>query len=317
MTVSLPDFTEYEAFRDWRADASRWLPVAIDIADSHGLSCTAPHVFSTGTNLVVGLDERLILKIFPPMLRTQFVSERGALSQLRGRLRVPIPGIVHEGERDGWPYLIITRLQGVLGADAWTSLPAGDKARVLGEIGETIAEVQRAPPGALLAIEPRWDAFMRGQIERCRARHARLGLATKFLDGLDELLRDARELIPMDTPPVILTGEYIPENFLLEHQGGRWRLAGLIDFGDVLTGWRDYDLLGPSAFMAAGQPRLVRGLFEGFGYSRADIDFTLKRRLMALMLLHRFSDLNRHIRIEGWQRKADNLVELQELIWPA
>ena len=204
----------------------------------------------------------------------------------------------------------------------WARMPGPrcrvqDKARVLGEIGETIADVQRVPPGALLAIEPRWDAFMRGQIEGCRARHARLGLATKFLDGLDDLLRDACELIPMDAPPVILTGEYIPENFLLEHQDGRWRLAGLIDFGDVLTGWRDYDLLGPSAFMAAGQPRLVRSLFEGFGYSRADIDFTLKRRLMALMLLHRFSDPNRHICIEGWQRKADNLVDLQELIWPA
>ena len=97
MTASLPDFTEHEAFRVWRADASRWLPVAIDIADSHGLSCTAPHVFSTGTNLVVGLDERLILKIFPPMLRAQFVSERGSLSQLRGRLRVPIPEIVARG----------------------------------------------------------------------------------------------------------------------------------------------------------------------------------------------------------------------------
>jgi hygromycin-B 7''-O-kinase len=183
MIASLPDFTEHDAFRDWRADASRWLPVAIDIADSHGLSIAAPHVFSTGTNLVVGLDERLILKIFPPMLRAQFVSERGSLSQLRGRLRVPIPEIVHEGERDGWPYLIITRLQGVLGADAWASVPEQDKAPVLGEIGETIAEVQRVPPGALLAIEPRWDAFMRGQIEGCRARHARLGLATNFSMG--------------------------------------------------------------------------------------------------------------------------------------
>jgi hypothetical protein len=43
------------------------------------------HLFSTGTNLVVALDDRLVLKIFPPLLRRQFVSERIALSQLRGR----------------------------------------------------------------------------------------------------------------------------------------------------------------------------------------------------------------------------------------
>jgi hygromycin-B 7''-O-kinase len=120
----------------------------------------------------------------------------------------------------------------------------------------------------------------------------------------------------MDASPVILTGEYIPQNFLLNCRGGEWHLAGLIDFGDVLTGWREYDLLGPSAFMAAGRPRRVRSLFDGFGYARAEVNFALKRRLMALMLLHRASDLNSHICIEGWQQKADDLLQLQELIWP-
>jgi hygromycin-B 7''-O-kinase len=37
---------------------------------------------------------------------------------------------------------------------------------------------------------------------------------------------------------------------------------------------------------------------------------------MALLLLHRFSDPIRHIRIDGWQQKAGGLVELQELLWP-
>jgi len=316
MTASLPAFTDYETFRPWRADPARWLPIARDIARGHGLACAAPHVFSTGTNLVIALDEKFILKIFPPFLRAQFVSERSALTQLRGRLRVAIPETVVEGERDGWPYLVFTRLQGVLGADAWPSVPEQDKERILAEIGETIAEVQRAPIGALAGIEPDWGTFMRGQIAGCRARHERLGLPRKFLRGLDELLSDAAALIPLDRPPVILTGEYIPENFLLNRGGSGWRLAGLIDFGDVMTGRGEYDLLGPSAFMTAGMPRRVRSLFEGFGYSAADMTPDLKRRLMALMLLHRASDPVRHFCIEGWQERAGDLLELQDLLWP-
>jgi hygromycin-B 7''-O-kinase len=290
------------------------LPVALNIARGRGLACAEPHVFATGTNLVVALDARLILKIFPPLLRSQFVSERGSLPQLRGRLSLPIPEIVAEGERDGWPYLIITRLRGIVGSEVWPSLPEEQKERVLRQIGVTIAEVQRVPSGALGEIEPSWDEFIRRQMAGCRARHERLGLKRKFLDGLDDLLRDAT--IPLDPPPVILTGEYIPENFLLAEDGGQWRLAGLFDFGDVKTGWGEYDLLGPSAFMAAGRPRRVRSLFEGFGYSRADVNFALKRRLMALMLLHHASDPIRHICVEDWQEKADDLVQLQELIWP-
>ena len=137
-----------------------------------------------------------------------------------------------------------------------------------------------------------------------------------FSTGWMICLSDAEALVALDAPPVILTGEYIPENFLLSCDDGDWRLSGLIDFGDVMTGRGEYDLLGPSAFMTAGMPRRVRSLFEGFGYSGAAFDFTLKRRLMALLLLHRFSDPNRHICIEGWQDQASDLFQLQELLWP-
>ena len=103
--LKLPAFADAKTFRAWRSDPPQWLPIALDIARGHGIDTSAPHVFSTGTNLVVGLGEKLILKIFPPLLRAQFVSERGSLMQLAGRLHLPIPEIVAEGERDGWPYL--------------------------------------------------------------------------------------------------------------------------------------------------------------------------------------------------------------------
>jgi hygromycin-B 7''-O-kinase len=312
----LPDFSDIAAYHAWRAEPSRWLPAALDIARAHKLPHAEPHPLRTGTNLVVALDDKLILKIFPPLLRAQFASERASLSQLRGRLRIAVPEIVAEGEREAWPYLVITRLPGVLGSEAWAGVPEPDKARVLGQIGETIAEVQRAPLGDLALIEPRWHDFMGRQIEGCRARHTRLGLPRKFLDELDQFLTATTPSIPMDAPPVILVGEYIPENFLLSYGADGWRLSGLFDFGDVLTGWGEYDLLGPSAFMTAGVAPRVRSLLEGFGYSSAEFGPPLKRRLMALMLLHRASDLVGHLRTAGWQDRARDLFELSELLWP-
>jgi hygromycin-B 7''-O-kinase len=316
MMHALPDIKNIEAFDAWRAEPSRCLPAALDIARSHGLPCADPHVFATGTNLVVALDDALVLKVFPPLLRHQFVSERASLSQLRGRISVPIPQIVLEGERDRWPYLVMTRLNGIVGTQAWPVLPEDQKQRILGRIGETIADVQHVPVGELSRLEPRWDEFISRQIAGCHARHARLGLPRKYLDGLEAYLRDAAELIPLQAPPVILTGEYGPENFLLSRDEGDWRLSGLIDFGDAFTGWGEYDLLGPSVFLAAGMPGRVRSLLTGFGYSRADMTPALARRLMTLALLHRFSDLNRQICIEGWQQQAGDLFELERLLWP-
>jgi hygromycin-B 7''-O-kinase len=311
-----PNPANTEAFRAWRADRSQWLPLVIEIARSHALPCRSVAAFPTGTNLVVALDERLVLKIFPPMLRRQFVSEQAALAQLDGRLAVPIPEIVVSGEREQWSYLVITRLGGMLGTQAWPQLPEDQKENILGQIGETIAEVQRAPLGDLARLEPQWEPLIRKQIEGCRARHQRLGLPQKYLAELDDMIGEAAGLIPMNAAPVILTGEYIPENILLRCDSGDWKLSGLIDFGDVMTGWGEYDLLGPSAFMTAGMPRRVARLFGGFGYLAADINEDLTRRLLILMLLHRASDPGRHICVERWQDKADTLADLERLLWP-
>jgi hygromycin-B 7''-O-kinase len=313
---SFPNQTSIEAYHAWRADTSQWLPAAIDIARSHSLSCANPHVFSKGTNLVVALDQWLILKIFPPMLRHQFASERAALARLHGRLRIAVPEIVFEGERSEWPYLIMTRMNGVNCEEAWASLPEHQRESVLAQLGETIAEVQRVPVGDLCQLKPQWQQFVAGQIEGCRARHERLGLPRKYLDGLDQFLRDAVTPIPVNAAPVILTGEYNPENIFLEERSGRWRLAAVVDFGDAMTGWGEYDLLGPSTFAAGGMPGRVRSLLRGFGYSEANPDPALPRRLMALLLLHRFSNLQVQIRIDGWQQKAADFYELERLLWP-
>jgi hygromycin-B 7''-O-kinase len=100
---SFPNFSYAQTFLEWRANPSQWLPLAIDLARSRALPHANPHVFPKGTNLVVGLDFRLILKIFPPMLRHQFISECAGLRQLNGRLSIPVREIIQEGERTFGP----------------------------------------------------------------------------------------------------------------------------------------------------------------------------------------------------------------------
>jgi hygromycin-B 7''-O-kinase len=314
--LAFPSIKSTEAFRAWRNAPSSWLPLALAIAKGHGLLCEDIEVFETGTNLVVGVGRGLVLKIYPPFLRRQFTVERITLPLLTGHVDVPTPEIVAAGERDAWPYLVMTRLRGRLGSEVWPHLADDQKAIVLHQIGRTIAQVQEAPLGELAQVGPQWPVFIEGQIAQCRARHVRLGLPPKFLDSRDQLLFEAPHLIPIDRPPVILTGEYIPENFLLTPHGDGWKLAGLIDFGDVITGWGEYDLLGPSAFMTGGCPSLVWSLLSGFGYSRANLPHDLGRRLLALMFLHGASDPLRHVCIPGWEDKAETLFDLQHMLWP-
>ncbi|MGE7472684.1 aminoglycoside phosphotransferase family protein [Bosea sp. NPDC003192] len=313
--ITLPIITDEQAFANWRAKPENWQVPVKDIARSENVSANILAPYRTGTNLVVDLNGSLVLKLFPPLYRSQFVSERATLRVLDGKLSVPTPRIVAEGARGGWSYLIITRLHGILGSEAWPTLAESQKERVLRQIGRTIADVQSVAPGELATIEPTWPSFIAGQVAGCIERHRRQGLASGLLSDLEELLHDVPATVPLDAPPVILTGEWIPENFLLTEELGQWRLAALIDFGDVMTGWREYDLLGPSAFMCAGLPGRVCCLLEGYGLEPRMLGSEMRRRLLTLMVLHRASDL-RHVYIEGWETRIRKLVDLETIIWP-
>jgi asparagine synthase (glutamine-hydrolysing) len=61
---------------------------------------------------------------------------------------------------------------------------------------------------------------------------------------------------------------------------------------------------------------LARDAERGYGHSISCFTPELKRRLMALMLLHRFSDPVGKFCIEGWQQKAADIRQLQDVIWP-
>ncbi|MCJ2091856.1 aminoglycoside 3'-phosphotransferase/choline kinase family protein [Methylobacterium sp. J-072] len=313
--IAFPVIADKQAFASWRAAPNNWHTLVNAIARASNVVADEITPFQTGTNLVVGLNDSLILKLFPPIYHSQFISERATLRLLSGKLSVPIPRLVAEGERSGWSYLVMTRLHGILGSEAWPTLSESEKVRVLAEIGRTIAEMQAVPPGDLAAIEPTWPDFVARQVTGCIERHRRQGLAPNLLADLDELLRQVPSVVPLDAPPVILTGEWIPENFLLAETDGRWHLAALIDFGDVMTGWREYDLLGPSAFMCAGLPGRVASLMRGYGLRPDALDAAMRRRLLTLMLLHRASDL-RHIDIDGWEARAGRLVDLENVVWP-
>jgi len=313
--IAFPVIRDRQAFANWRAKSENWHAHVKDIARSENISADALAPYQTGTNLVVDLNSNFVLKLFPPLYRSQFVAERATLRLLDRKLSVPIPQVIAEGERDGWSYLIMTRLHGILGSVAWPTLAEPQKERVLREIGRAIADVQSVPPGELSMIEPTWPNFIATQVAGCIDRHRRQGLASGLLSDLERLLPHVPAIVPLYAPPVILTGEWIPENFLLAEELGQWRLAALIDFGDVMTGWREYDLLGPSTFMCAGLSNRVRSLLEGYGLEPKALGPEMRRRLLMLMVLHRASDL-RHIYIEGWEARISKLVDLEKIIWP-
>jgi hygromycin-B 7''-O-kinase len=311
----LPDTITRAEYRTLRAEPAHWLGVASAIAADHGVTAEPVRPLG-GSNLVAALGDADVLKLFPPFLRHQWEAERRALALIQGRVSVATPVLRGEGEQGGWTYLIMSCLAGASLEAVWPSLGEADRRDLLGQIGALIAEVQRVPPGSLVDLEPSWADRLRDQRAGCVARHRERGLPHVLVDDLDRYLDRVADALPAADPPVLLTGEYTPENLLVARNDGRWRIIGLIDFGDATTGPAEYDLIGPGTFLAAGDPARLRALLEGRGYAQHDLTPRLRDRLMALLLLHRHSDLDVQVRIDGWRERARTLDELAAIVWP-
>lgn len=223
-------FDDFEAFRRRPQD---WWPVAQDLAHRHGATAIEP--FKDGSNLVAALTGARVLKIFPPMLVHQFESERRTLAALAGRLSIATPEPLVEGERDGWSYVIMTRLRGRTADEVWPTLTEATKATLLHQLGGLIAEVQAQPLQALATLPPAWPEFLTAQRAACRARHERQGVAPTLRVGLEDYLDRAIATFATDRPPVILTGEYIGQNLMVDQGPSGWTLSGLFDFGPRST----------------------------------------------------------------------------------
>lgn len=301
----------------YRLDHAAWRDAVAEICAEHALACAVVSAFTDGSNLVATVDEGLVVKIFPPFHRHQWDSERQVLPRLHGRLPVPVPRLVAAGARDdGWVYLIMTKLDGDSLESSWPALGRIDRARILEEVGATMAAAHAISVDDLATLAPEWNDFLRAQIAGCRARHERLGMPAWLVAGVDALVSRWGPGPEAAGDRVLLTGEYTPFNLLVQRHGDRWRLSGMIDLADAMVGPRAYDLLGPSLFSCAGDPALVAALLRGYHGHARPIDHATRMRLLALAVLHRHANFDVQIRIPGWRDRVGSLEALAELIWP-
>lgn len=293
------DAAAFDALHD---DLLAWRGVVESIATGLGLGPVVQ--MSEGTVLVALLGDSHVVKLYPPFLRDHFDFESAALTALGGRLSVPTPTLLQTGDHHGWPWLLMTQLSGQALTDAWPAMTEAQKCALLSNLGALAAEVHARPVAALASHAPAWPDFLARQRERCQARQQRTGLPPHLLAQLDDFLRGP---LPIG-PDVILTGEYTPMNLLVRQA----QLSGMFDFGDGLVGPREYDWLGPLAFLAAGHQARCRAFLDGYG---ASVDAPHCLRLMRLLLLHRYSNLPAQIAHPGWQQ-ARTFEDLTALLWP-
>jgi hygromycin-B 7''-O-kinase len=261
--------------------------------------------YASGSVPVFAVGDDHVVKLFPPTQRSYFDTERAALARIEGLLPISTPHSIAAGERDGWLYLVMTRLPGASLAETWPAIDVHARIPLMREVGEALAVLHGTAPGEVDPTAADWPRFIEAQRASCRGRQVARGLEAPWVDAIDGFLE--RWTPRGDDARALLHTEVMREHLLVEHRDGAWHVSGILDFEDVMVGAPEYDYACAGIFLTCAEPGLLRALLEGYG---AEVDDGLPLRVMVYTLLHRYSDLPRYLERLPHPDRAGDLESL-------
>jgi aminoglycoside phosphotransferase (APT) family kinase protein len=287
-----------------------WHDVAENICRRHEISFDSLRRAENGESVVFLVDEKFVVKIYVPT-KNGLLREKTSLEIARTNIKVP--EIVGFGEIENYKYLITTQIKGeLMTRDFWLKLNKNEQLQILSELAEGLKRLHRSDASK---IDFDWNAFVAHQAENCFERQKSCAVNDKILNELPAFLEENLKFLSPDSPQVFLHGDVHFGNLRMLKCGEKWRISGLFDFADSLKGFREYDFLAVGLLMIQGQGDLQREFFRFFDYPDAEINETMRRRLMLLTCFYEWSDLRRYaIRLRPEAVKY-SLGELEQAIW--
>jgi hygromycin-B 7''-O-kinase len=293
MTWKAPDFDGNGSLRA-AADESRWARAAALAAERQGLSCAETSLFPTGSDVVIDCGAH-VFKMTAPRWTDEIRTEHEVLARVHGQLGLDTPEPLAIGELDGWPYLLMSRLDGRALADVWPELDSGERRRLAGEMGELVARLHALPVAEEEAA--RWPEFLERMRRQAKKRLGADGATEDWAERVEPFL-DALEPMSPRRPRLLHT-EIHDQHVLVSERDGRWELSGLIDFADGRVGHPYYEVPALAEFIFQGERPLMHAFLRAYGLSEPALDDGLARELCGWSLLHRFGSLPRMLKAVG------------------
>lgn len=257
--------------------------------------------------------EGLWLKISAPFWAEALDAEIAVSGAVAGQLPAPIPAIVESGAIEDWRYLVSTHVPGAPMQDVLTNLAEAEIEAIAAELGQFIRALHAvAVPGFERPFGP-WPRYLDGRLAGAQALHLERGVDPARVEQIIALL--ARREAPLRAlgPPVLVHADLTGEHVMLAREGGRWRLAGVLDLADAMMAPAGYDLISPCVELLRGRCAAQRRLIEASG---ADVgDAPVSEAMMALALQHRF------IHFDHWFAAeiaggVTNLADIARAVFP-
>jgi hygromycin-B 7''-O-kinase len=310
----LPEVETHKDYRPICRDADVWLPAMRVICQRHGLDASRLEFAPPGTHVVFRAGPDRYIKLFARPWRGDFTPERLVLHKLSEQPNLPIPRPVAEGEIEGWPYIIVTAVEGVPLNEVWGAMATPDRERIAARCGELMARLHAMPTEGLEAIAVDWPTFVERQTQDCVDQIAQAGLDERWTRETIEFFAGLSPLFEPGFRPVLLSADVTDEHILVSLRDGKWDMTGFIDFGDAMLGHPHYEFAAPGCCITRGSPRLQRAMMLAYGYLEDQLNADLADRLMAYTLIHRYINVPELLEMLDLPQSAA-LEDIEGALW--
>lgn len=266
-------------------------PAVADLCERLGLVPKPMVRYLEGSLPVYAIGAAHVLKLFPAFEKLDARREERMLTHVYGRLPVPTPQLHSAGAyKNGWSFVLMSRLPGESLAEAWPRIPAAEQDRLVTEAGETLAALHGLSPAPLAGVigPADWSLFVDAQRANAVEQQRESGLSQEWLEQIPWFLGS----VPLPAPArrVLLHTEFMRQHLTVDPD--TWRLTGLFDFEPAMAGDPAYDFVSVGLFVSCGRPRLLKRFYEAYGRPPFD-----PHTLMAYTLLHVYSNLRSYLRM--------------------
>ena len=297
---------------DEHYESDIWLDAAKKICARHAISYVVLKRAEYSEHIIFFIDDHFIVKIFAPFRRC-FEREKVGLEFANGKTSLKIPEIIAAGKFENLDYLITTQIAGELMTRAeWLTLSEKDQISVITEIAVGLKELHSHNADSL-GFD--WHKFIERQSKIAVERQISAGVNPGWIEKLPDFIETNFNLLPKACPTVFLHGDIHFGNLRLQKTNGEWRISGLFDFSDSLSGFYEFDFLAITLLMIQGQAKIQREFFKAYGYAEYDLDESLRKRLMLMTVLYECSDLRRYALRLKPEAVNFSLEELEKAIW--
>lgn len=224
-----------------------------------------------------------------------------------------MPEFLHTGKFENFDYIVSTQISGDSITRAnWLTFPKTVQMNVVRQLAAGLKELHsHAAPQTTFD----WQKFVAHQIETTIERQKNSGATDEWLASLPEFLVRNAKLLALDSRTVFLHGDVHFGNLKFRKTSDGWRIVGLFDFADSLTGFHEYDFIAVGVLMIQGQADLQREFFRAYGYADSELNETLRARMMMLTVLYEHSSLRRYAQRFSPEATNFTLAELEKAIW--